>query len=113
MLNRSLMIVTPAVPYIAWAESLQTPEEAGPVEPWTTAYLIPEFDTDEDPEATLGQIFPVIFARFLSDWTTDEAEWPKRRTLDMFKSWFTFAMHTTVEDVCADELEDDEDDEGE
>lgn len=111
MLNRSVMIVTPAAPYLAWAKSLESADEPEtPVEPWTTAYLIPELDADEDPDRNLRRVFPSVFGRMLLDWSSDERQWPQRRTLDMFKKWFTFTMHSTVEDICEYELHDDEND---
>lgn len=109
MLNRSVLIITPAEPYLTWAKAQSSFELTGPIELWTNVYLIPEFDTDEDPEVALREVFPVIFARMLCDWTSDERVWPENRTLDLFKLWFRFEMHTMVEDVCDYEIEDDED----
>ncbi|MFO1077134.1 MAG: hypothetical protein U1E73_05350 [Planctomycetota bacterium] len=108
------MIVTPAAPHLAWAKSLESADEPDTrSSPWTTADLIPELDTDEGPTRPCGESSHRSSAgcSWTGPQTTDEREWPKRRTLDMFKKWFTLTMHSTVEEVCEYEIHDDENDE--
>ena len=35
----------------------------------------------------------------LEGWVTDDASWPKNRTLEMFKEWFEALMGSIVEDL--------------
>ena len=35
----------------------------------------------------------------LEGWVTDEASWPKIRTLEMFGEWFEVQMSSIVEDL--------------
>jgi len=41
-----------------------------------------------------------VFERKLVGWHTDERAWPPKRTLKMFKNWFSIEMHSVVEDLC-------------
>jgi hypothetical protein len=108
MLNRTALIVRPKEPLIEWARSLDTdgvlPSTAGE----QTVYLVPDFDDDRGFERVLKQVWSEIFERELEGWYVDEAVWPARRTLAMFKKWFSIEYHTVIEDLCAWPLEDDE-----
>ena len=39
----------------------------------------------------------------LDEWVTDEAYWPKGRTLEMFHEWFEVEMTSIVQDLYLDE----------
>jgi hypothetical protein len=55
----------------------------------------------------LASIYAEIFVRELEGWHTIEADWPKKRTFAMFKQWFRVEMHSVVEDVGLEPIEDD------
>lgn len=110
MLNRAVLIVRPRQSFIEWALQLDDSGIAPPVEGEQTVYLIPEFETDEDAEQLLGQVFAEVFERELWGWHTDESRWPQNRTLAMFRDWFTIELHSVVEDLCGYEFVDDDDD---
>jgi len=57
----------------------------------------------------LKLVFSEIFERELEGWHTDEADWPKKRTLTMFKQWFHVELHSMVEHLCAYELVEEDD----
>ena len=61
-----------------------------------------------DKYAPVRRAMAEIFERELDGWHTDDTAWPKRRTLATFKQWFTIEMHSMVEDLCSDELLDDD-----
>ena len=108
MLNRSALIVRPKRPYLDWAASL---DDSGVVPDPTdeqTVYLIPNFDDGTEAEQILKKVYAEVFERELDGWHTDEAAWPKRRSLAMFKQWFHVEFHSIIEDLCSDELIDDE-----
>jgi hypothetical protein len=108
MLNRAAIVVRPAEPFIAWAKSLDdsgiTPDPDGE----QTVYLVPEFGDAREAKDILESVYAEIFHRTLEGWHTLEADWPKNRTLAMFRKWFRIEMHSVVEDLCADPIEDDE-----
>ncbi len=108
MLNRGVLIVRPAQPYVDWALSLDDSGIAPRANEEQTVYLIPEFGDDLEAEKVLKAVFAEIFERELDGWHTDESRWPKNRTLATFKKWFRIEMHSIVEDLCVDELYDDE-----
>jgi hypothetical protein len=73
-----------------------------------TIYLVPTFEDDVEAERVLNLVYADVFERELFGWHTDDSAWPKRRTLTMFKEWFKIEMHSMVEDLCSDELTDDD-----
>ena len=110
MLNRAAMILRPAQPYLDWAKSLDhdgmVPDPAGE----QTVYLVPQFETvkDEHFDSFLEQTCDEFFTRELFSWHTVEDDWPQERTAGMFREWFRIELHTMVEDILADPLEDDD-----
>ena len=47
--------------------------------------------------------WPALFAAMLNCWLTDEQQWPKNRTHQMFGEWFDIQMCPVVEDLHLDE----------
>jgi hypothetical protein len=108
MLNRAVLIVRPKQPFLEWAagvdDSGMTPDAAGE----QTAYLIPEFEDDEEAEAILEMVHAEVFESELWGWHTVESAWPENRDLETFREWFTIELHSVVVDLCDDELIDEE-----
>jgi len=108
MLNRAVLIVRPKQMYRNWAAQL---DDSGPVpdsDGEQTAYLVPEFQDDDERERVLERVFAEVFERELFGWHTDEKAWPKDRTLALFRQWFEIEFHSVVEDLCACEIVDDD-----
>ena len=76
LLNRSVVIAKPLRPYLEWAK--------------------------EDDAEGLEQSWPNLFDAMLEGWVTDEAFWPKDRTLRMFREWFEIQMSSVVQDLDRD-----------
>ena len=108
MLNRGVLIVRPRQPYLDWAAGLDDSGILPDVSGEQTVYLIPEFDDDDEAIEILELVYAEVFERELFGWHTDESAWPKDRDLDMFKRWFSIEIHSVVEDLCAEQLVDDE-----
>ena len=108
MLNRSALIVRPAEPFIKWALSLDDSGLAPSTTGEQSVYLLPEWGDQTEAEQILKSIWAEVFDRELFGWHTDESAWPKKRTLKMFKEWFTIEMHSMIENLCAYPIEDDE-----
>jgi hypothetical protein len=109
MLNRGVLIVRPRQPYLDWAAGLDNSGLVPDPDDEQTIYLIPSFEDDEEAWKIVEEIYAEVFERELDGWHTDEAAWPQNRDFAMFKEWFDIELHSVVEDLCGDEIIDDED----
>ena len=111
MLNRAAMILRPAQPYLDWAQSLGGSDVLPDPEDEQTVYLVPQFEDVEDPDflAYIELIYDNLFEMELHGWHTIQADWPQHRTLDMFRQWFRIELHSIVEDLVDEPLDDDDD----
>ena len=109
MLNRGVLIVRPAQPFLDWAATLDDSGLVPNTDGEQTLYLVPSFEDDDEAAQVLGLVFAEVFERELDAWHTDDSAWPKQRTLASFKQWFKIELHSMVEDLCSDELVDDDD----
>ena len=97
----------PRQPFLDWAAQLDDSGLLPNAKGEQTVYLIPQFDDDDEAQRVLGRVFAEVFERELFGWHTDEAAWPQKRTLTLFREWFTVELHSVVEDLCDYELVDD------
>ena len=98
MINRGSVLVRPKQPYIDWAAKLDDSGIVPDPEGERTIYLIPEYEDDVEAMEILGKSFETIFEKELCGWHTDESAWPKNRTFEKFREWFSFEFHSVVED---------------
>lgn len=106
MLNRSVLIVRPRPPYLDWAAEVDdTPDRPDP-EDERTIYLIPSFESDEEAQQILEQVYETVFELELLAWDTDESAWPENRDFATFQEWFDVELHSLVEDLCDEEIVD-------
>ena len=108
MLNRAVLIVRPKQPFLDWATQLDDSGIVPNADDEQTAYLVPEFEDDDEARRVLEDVFAEVFERELFGWHTDESAWPKNRNLLMFQKWFEIELHSIVEDLCGYEIADDE-----
>lgn len=92
-LNRGILVVRPAEPFLSWASELPAEEGEEPFDPetaleWKTAFLVPEFDTEEETWDWVEAHCTTVFEMQLADWHTDPATWPENRGWDTFAEWF-------------------------
>ena len=70
MLNRSVIIVRPAQPFLDWAATLDdsglVPDAGGE----QTVYLVPDFEDDDEAAEVLDLVYAEIFERELDSWHT-------------------------------------------
>ena len=66
-------------------------------------YLLPEYGDADSEREILDDCWPDLFAAMLNCWLTDEQQWPKNRTHQMFGEWFDLQMCPVVEDLHVDE----------
>ena len=106
-INRAAVIIRPLPPYLAWAKRDDTTDIAEQVfEDLRRAphvYLLPEYGDADSEREILDDFWPDLFAAMLNYWLTDEQQWPKNRTHQMFGEWFDLQMCPVVEDLHLDE----------
>jgi hypothetical protein len=107
-IDRAVAIVSPNQPFVDWINS--NPDSAGEfvslekVRQDATAYLIPEFETSSDLQATLRELAQDIFAIELEAWSRNVQTWPRNRDYAVFQKWFTVEIHSLVLDPFENEI---------
>jgi len=107
VVNRCVLIVKPKQPFLRWAKNLPDPGNITleRLREDTTAYLLPEYEADQDRDALLGELYDEIFEEQLRGWWTDESTYPANRTLQKFREWFDVEFHSMVLDLGDSDLE--------
>jgi hypothetical protein len=72
-----------------------------------TVYLVPE--AKDTPEDYLRRHYKPMFEEELNSWYTDPDMWPKDRSFETFKRFFTVLVTTMVYDLGKGPIEKDED----
>ena len=113
IVNRTAVTVTGAEPYIEWTRTRDADFNTSAVtvartKAYGSAFLLPEFDLEEDLQEWVEENFAWLFEFQLSAWTEDEATWPATRDLKTFKEWFRIDIHSVVVDVADDDIEGEE-----
>jgi hypothetical protein len=113
VVNRTAVTVTGIEPYVEWTR--QTASDAGRglitvahAKLYGTAYLLPEFELEEDLLEWVEENFVWLFEFQLSAWSEDEATWPSVRDLAAFRRWFRLDIQNVVVDVGDDDIEGEE-----
>ena len=108
LINRCVVIVKAKEPFLQWIRTLPDPDKSvtlSQLNDDSNAYLLPEYEMDEDREALLAECYDDIFYHELMGWWTDERAHPTPRSLKMFKEWFSVEFHSSVVDLGDTELE--------
>jgi hypothetical protein len=113
VINRTAISITGAQPYIEWMRRHAAATDQGMLtvaraHPYGTAYLLPEFELEEDVQEWVEENAPWLFEFQLSAWTDDESTWPRPRDLKTFREWFRVDVHSVVVDMADDEIEGEE-----
>jgi hypothetical protein len=110
-INRSIAIIRQKQPFVDWANQLPDAELKSSLDDFKTdclAILIPDYDTDEEAEGYINEIYEDIFIEELYGWCTEEAWFPQDRTNEMFWEWFEVELHSIVMDSSIDLIEEEE-----
>jgi hypothetical protein len=113
ILNRTAITLVGAQPYLDWTRTRDADFNKGAVtvvrtKPYGSAFLLPEFELEEDLQEWVEENFAWLFEFQLSAWTEDESAWPTERDLTMFRRWFRLDVHNVVVDAGEDDLEGEE-----
>jgi hypothetical protein len=100
-LNRNILVVRPGEPFIEWVRST---DDGGAVTPEfvrnsTNAFLLPEFDDEEEALDWIRESCEVVFELMLSDWIITPDLWPEDRGWPVFQRWFSFEHIETAWDL--------------
>src|SRR5947209_14628921 len=112
-INRPAVTIAGAQPYIDWTLARDADFNKGALtvartKPYGSAFLLPEFDLEEDLQEWVEENFAWLFEFQLSAWTSDESQWPSTRDLKTFREWFRIDLYGTVVDIADDEIEGEE-----
>jgi hypothetical protein len=113
VLNRTAITLLGAQPYVEWMRSRDSDFSTGTLtvarsKTYGSAFLLPEFELEEELQEWVEENFSWLFEFQLSAWTTDESVWPTDRSLAAFRSWFRVEVHSVVVDASDEDLEGDE-----
>lgn len=113
VINRTAVTVTGAKPYIDWTMETGSDAHKGVVtvpraKAYGAAFLLPEFDLEEDVQEWVEDNATALFEFQLEAWTADESAWPATRDLKTFRAWFNIDVHSIVVDVADDDIEGEE-----
>jgi len=115
VVNRTAITITGAQPYLDWMRQTDADFAKGAVtvvvpraKAYGSAFLLPEFDQEEDLQEWVEENAAWLFDFQLSAWTEDESAWPATRDLKTFKEWFRVDIHSVVVDVGDDDIEGEE-----
>ena len=109
LLNRTAVTVTGAQPYLEWMRHHDADQDKGHLtvaraKTYGAAYLLPEFELEEEVQEWVEDNAGWIFELQLSAWTDDESAWPATRDLKTFREWFRVDIHSVVVDMADDEI---------
>jgi hypothetical protein len=113
VVNRTAVTITGAQPFIDWMRDTDADFNRGAVtvprvKAYGSAFLLPEFDLEEDLQEWVEENVAWLFDFQLSAWTEQEETWPENRDLKTFREWFRIDIHSVVVDVADDDIEGEE-----
>ena len=105
-INRSAVIIIPKQPFLDWLRNMPDPKFTTDLptleklrEDNVYVFLIEEYEAEERILEAVYDDFDFFFTRALWAWWTQEKEYPKNRTLEMFKAWFDVRVNSLIEDT--------------
>ena len=111
--NRTAVTLVGAQPYNDWIRTRDADFNKGSItvartRSYGSAFLLPEFELEEDLQEWVEENFAWLFEFQLSAWTEDESAWPADRNLKAFRAWFRIDIHSVVVDMAEDDIEGEE-----
>jgi hypothetical protein len=110
MLNRCVVTISAREPFLRWFHSLSNTDTTtlDEINAETTAYLLPDYEGEDERQLLIAQYYDMIFEDQLAGWWIEERDWPKKRDLAMFTRWFDVEFHSIAIDLVDEELRDEE-----
>ncbi len=115
MINRAAILLRYKEPAIRWINEADPADDdpgitEAEVNRERTVYLISDLDgdTQESVDRWIKRNYQELFETELEDWYTDPSLWPEKRTLKLFRQWFSVECHTVVIDTVEDAIIEDD-----
>jgi hypothetical protein len=107
LVNRSVLVLKPTAKMLDWINSVG--EETDPVtteeaQEMTNAYLLPDFEDDEEQATYIRFRAKKLFEHELEAWCTDPGKWPSTRNYKAFLAWFRIEVSDMVFDLAGDPI---------
>jgi hypothetical protein len=107
LVNRSVLVLKPTAKMLDWINSVG--EESDPVtledaQDMTNAYLLPDFEDDEEQASYIRFREKKLFEHELEAWCTDPGKWPPVRNHKTFFAWFKVEVSHMVFDLAGDPI---------
>ncbi len=104
--NRSLVIFKAREPFRDWVASLPGKHKITirDINSGCKAYLVQEFEDNQQREAILHPLYEDIFIEQLFQWCIDDVKWPRNRTFALFNRWFEPEFYPIVEDTAGSDI---------
>lgn len=107
LVNRSVLVLKPTAKMLDWINSVGeesatvTMEEA---QEMTNAYLLPDFEDDEEQARYIRFRARKLFEHELGSWCTDPGKLPTVRNHKAFFAWFRVEVSHMVFDLARDPI---------
>lgn len=107
LVNRAVLVLKPTAKMLDWINSVGegsdtvTLEEA---QEMTNAYLLPDFEDDEEQATYIRFRAKKLFEHELEAWCTDPGKWPTVRNHKAFLAWFRIEVSDMVFDLAGDPI---------
>jgi hypothetical protein len=103
-INRNVAVVKPKLPFLQWLKSLPDDDDSFEIteddlKRDCITFLVPEAYSTEDARKYIERRYKEIFEIELVSWHRKLSDWPKRRTLKLFRDWFEIEIHSEVIDI--------------
>jgi hypothetical protein len=103
-INRNVAVIKPKRPFWHWLKSLPDDNQGFEITEDELrrdclTFLVPEAYSTEDARKYLEKHYKEIFKIELVSWHRKMTDWPKRRTLKLFRDWFEIEFHSEVIDL--------------
>ena len=104
-LFRTPIVIRRKQPYIDWANALDDtgPQLTAELAETRDIYLGRHSISTPTLQQALDQMWDEIFEEELYSWSTDEQQWPKNRTRELFDAWFDAELCASIIDLVPDE----------
>jgi hypothetical protein len=105
IMNRSAIVIGYKKPFLEWVNEIINEEPFTLAELEGNAYLIPEQEGFQQVGQWVTKHFDRIFKIELSEWSLDPKNWPKKRTYELFRAWFSVSKANMIFDLDDELLE--------
>ena len=107
LVNRAVLVLKPTEKMLAWINTVGEESDSVTMEEaqdMTNAYLLPEFEDDEEQASFIRFRAKKLFEHELEAWCTDPGKWPSVRNHKAFFAWFRVEVSPMVFDLAGDPI---------